>query len=312
MATILVTGGNGLIGGAVIKKLLDEGHKIHLLDLRNELPENDNLIYFKGNVLNPLEITKAIKDCEYVVHLAAFMGVKNSLENPSDCLNVNILGTRNVMDACVNNNIRRILFASSSEVYGDSKVVPTSETVDKLPKSEYGISKVACEEYLKSYKKVYDLDYVIVRFFSIYGVRQITDYVVPRFIDQAMKGEDVTVYGEGNQVRTFCYVEDAAEGVVKALFLPKAANHIFNVGDDSEPITMLDLAEKIVSIVGKGNVKKISMEVSDRTKDREIYRRIPDISKAREILGFNPRVKLEEGIKTFLEKNSSNNYVKFV
>ena len=300
MTTVLVTGSSGLIGTAIVKKLLAQGYTVHALDLQDN-DHNAQITFFKGDILNPLDIAKAIKGCEYVIHLGAFMGVKNSLENPTACLNVNILGTRNILDACVHNNIKRILFASSSEVYGDSQTVPTHENVDRVPKSEYGISKVACEEYLKSYKQAYDLDYTVVRFFSIYGAEQKPHYVVSIFVDQVLKGEPLTVYGEGDQVRSFCYVDDAAEGVVTALFLPKAANHILNIGNDAEPVTMLDLANKVVQIAGVGEVKKIPMEVSDRTKDREIYNRIPDVSKARDTIGYNPQTTLDEGIKNVID-----------
>lgn len=300
---ILVTGGCGMIGSYMVEKLLSLGHEVRILDLKEQvlkakhMPKNIEI--FQGNILKMDDIEKAARDSEMVVHMAAMLGVGNVEENQLKTLDVDLLGTRNVLEACRKNDAKKILFTSSSEVYGEPQKVPISETDVLVPRSSYGIAKQASEEYVKSFYKAYGLRYIIVRYFNIYGPRQSLDFVLPKFVKQALDKKPLTISGDGQQVRAFSHVLDAVNGTSLALF--NSNNEIFNIGNDKEPITMKELAERIIRHTGSNSeIVSIPMEKSDRSANREIYKRIPDISKARKMLGYEPKISLDEGIKTMI------------
>ncbi|MBI2125422.1 NAD-dependent epimerase/dehydratase family protein [Candidatus Woesearchaeota archaeon] len=300
MARILVTGGSGMIGNEVVKQLLRAGHKVHVLDLYPIKIEG--ITHFKGSILEKESIMHAIDSCEYVVHFAALLGVANSTRNPLECLDVNILGTRNVLECCVANNIKRIIFSSSSEVYGDALRVPIKEEEVFQPKSEYGASKVVGEEYIKAFSKKFNLDYVILRFFGVYGPLQVNNFVVPLFVHNVLNDIPLQVYGDGKQIRAFTHVEDVAAATVKAIFSEQASKQVFNIGNAASETNILELAKLVLKVSGKGEEPVlVPFENSDRTKEREIFKRVPDTSKAKDILGFEAKVGLEEGIRRMIE-----------
>jgi len=297
---VLVTGGMGLIGSSLARGLLAAGWGVHVLDKYEiSIP---GAKYFSGSVLDQNAVEAAMEGCDRVVHLAAILGVSNAGRNPVECLDVNIFGTRNVLESCVKMNVKRILFSSSSEVYGEPEKVPIKETAALLPKSEYGVSKVVGEEYCRAYSKQFALPYTIVRFFNVYGAEQRDDFVIPVFTNAAVAGRPLTVHGDGAQVRAFCYVDDIVDGVIKLLFSPKAENEVFNIGSPGEPITMLDLAEHIVKAAGQPRtlIRKIPFTSSDRTAARDVRQRLPDIRKVQKIIGWKPKITLAEGIKRVL------------
>ncbi len=300
---ILVTGGYGMIGSHMAEKLLSLGHDVKVLDLHEQahrakhMPKGIEISH--GNILNMDDVEKTSKGCEMVVHMAAMLGVGNVEKNQVKALDVDLLGTRNVLEACRKNNVKKILFTSSSEVYGEPQKVPISETDMLVPRSSYGIAKLASEEYIKSFYKAYGLKYTIVRYFNVYGPRQSLDFVLPKFVKLALDKKPITLYGDGRQVRAFNHVLNAVDGTSLALF--KSDNEIFNIGDDREPVTMKELAERIVRhTCSESKIEIIPMEKSDRSADREIYKRIPDISKTRKMLGYEPKISLDEGIKTVI------------
>ncbi|HLC96355.1 MAG TPA: NAD-dependent epimerase/dehydratase family protein [Candidatus Nanoarchaeia archaeon] len=303
MSKVLVTGGSGFIGSNIVKKLNSKGYEVNMLDIWGL--QIDGAACIKGSVLNVEDIEKAIQGCDYVIHLAAILGVSRSTHKPVECLDVNIQGTRNVLQACIKHHIKKIIFSSSSEVYGEPDKVPITEDMPLQPKSEYGVSKVVGEEYLKSFHRQYKLNYAIVRFFNVYGLHQEPWWVMSRFITNVSLGKPPIVYGDGSQVRAFCNVKDAAEGIIAAM--EKANNEVFNIGNSKEQISMKQLAER-VSRLGKfnKNITYIALEQSDRSKEREIYKRIPDTSKAKKILGFEAEISLDEGIKEILDYNANH------
>jgi len=309
---VLITGGGGFIGSHIAKNLLEKGFLVRLFDL-----SFDNLEIFnkkigglakaeriKGDVLDEKNLADGAEGCDYVIHAAAMLGVKNTEQKKLDCLNVNILGTINVLRVCVVKKVKRIVFISSSEVYGEPIHCPIKENDSKSPISLYGVSKLAGEEYIKAYQQKYGLEFSIIRFFNVYGPGQVAEFVMPRFIKRVLEGKPPLVYGDGSQVRTFCYVEDAVEGVSKVLGQEKARNQIFNIGNDDESISIKDLAQKIIKISGK-NLKPefIAMENSDREVSREIQKRVPLIYQARQMLNYQPKFSLEEGIKKTMDIN---------
>lgn len=297
---ILITGGCGFIGNAITKNLLNRGFDVKIFDLPMQFelnPPHNDVEVFKGSIMDIDAVTNAIKGCDYVIHLAALLGVKRTEEERLSCLNLNIQGTVNVLEACVRDNVKKILFSSSSEVYGDLKLSPINENTPKNPVSVYAVTKLAGEEYLKAYKQRYNLDYSVVRFFNVYGPGQVSQFVVPRFILSVLKNEQPTIYFGGSQIRCFCYVDDAVEGAVLAMLSQKANSDVFNIGNEKGYCSVIDLAKKIINLTGKDMEPIMAQpDLSDRTEYREIFERIPDISKAKSILGYNPKISLDKGL----------------
>lgn len=298
---VLITGGSGLIGSALAEHLIKKGFGVNVLDRRKELSIK-GINYFQGSVLEREDIKKAIKDCDYVFHLAAILGVSNATARALECLDVNILGTRNILHEAADAGVKKVLLTSSSEVYGEPDKVPIEENAPRKPKSEYGFSKCIGEEYCKAFKLNHDLNYSIVRYFNVYGPNQALKFVMPLFIKNALSGEPLVVYGSGEQVRSFCYVTDAVKGTEMVMFDKKADNDIFNIGNDKEPMSMIEAAKKVLSMAKREEEPVIvPFKESDRTETREIFKRVPDISKARRILGYEPEVNLDEGIRRIIE-----------
>ncbi|MGB8166682.1 MAG: NAD-dependent epimerase/dehydratase family protein [Chthoniobacteraceae bacterium] len=296
MAKILTTGGYGFIGAAVAQALVNAGHEVHVLD-KYDVPV-ENCKHFHGSVLDQAAILEAMDRCEYVIHMAAVLGVSNSTLNALECLDVNIFGTRNVLECAVKSKIKKVLFASSSEVYGEPKIVPIPETAALAPVSEYGVSKVVGEEYCKAYFQRFGLPYSIVRLFNVYGERQRDDFVMSVFINAALRGAPLNINGDGSQRRAFGHVEDAADGILKVLFSDKTTNDVVNIGNPAQAISIKELALKIVRATGQPEslIRQTPIGSEDRAPERDIQERLPDISKARATVGFEPRISLDEGI----------------
>ncbi|MBI5701740.1 NAD-dependent epimerase/dehydratase family protein [Candidatus Saganbacteria bacterium] len=302
---VLITGGAGFIGSALARNLLKKDLDIRLFDLDfsnlESFQANQEIIskteMVRGSILDTNALGNAVRGCDYVIHLAAMLGVRRTETKRMECLNINILGTINVLEACLKEKIKKVLFTSSSEVYGETNGLPILEDSPKNPISVYAITKLAGEEYLKAYANRYGLNYSVVRFFNVYGPGQVAEFVMPRFIKNVLEGSAPTIYGDGSQIRAFCYVEDAAEGATKALLSSEADQQAFNIGNNKEPIAMRDLAIKVLAVSGKKiEPKYIPMSDSDRNSSREIIRRVPSIDKARKILKYEPTVLLDEGI----------------
>lgn len=309
---VLITGGAGFIGTALAKNLVSRGFEVRLFDVdfarydllceaQGDCPKVEKV---RGSVLDATAVCSAAKGCEYVVHLAALIGVGRTEIKRMECLNINILGTVNVLDACIKENVEKILFSSSSEIFGEVTGPPVEEDSPKHPVSIYAVTKLAGEEYLRAYEARYGLKYSIVRFFNVYGSGQVAQFVMSRFIKNVLDGKPPVVYGEGSQIRAFCFVEDAVEGAAEALLSEAGNNETFNIGNDKEPITMKDLAKKVITVSGK-NLKPelVPMEESDRKPEREIKRRIPCIDKARDLLKYEPQTSLEQGIQKGIDVN---------
>jgi UDP-glucose 4-epimerase len=302
---VLVTGGVGLIGQEAVRQLLEKGHEVNVLDVWD--PRNENTTHFKGSVLKKEDILKAMEGCDYVMHLAAVMGVANTTKKPLECLDVNILGTRTVLECCVEKNIKKIVFSSSSEVYGEPKTVPVLESNTLRPKSEYGISKVVGEEYVKAFSIGHGLDYSIVRFFNVYGPMQTDKFVIPMMMRNTFFGKPIQIYGDGSQVRAFCYVKDAVNGMITALFDERANNKIMNIGNPEGKTSIKELAEKIVEITGnETQIEYVAFGDSDRSEKREIFNRIPDISKAKDTIEYEPKYSLDDGLKEIYNYYKAN------
>ena len=296
---IAITGGSGLIG-TELTKLFNQEHNITVLDF-NE-PKISGINFVKIDIENSNDIIDSTKKIDLIIHLAAALGVVETEKNPVKTLNVNAIGTKNVLEACKKNSIKKIIFSSSSEIYGEPEHIPIKETDRITPITTYGISKLMAEEYIKSYSRVYDINYTIFRLFNVYGEEQANRWVVPEFVKKIVNDEEVTIHGDGNQMRAFCHVSDIANAFSHAL--TKGNNEIFNIGNNLEPISIKELADRIISLSNsKSKIKFISFDDSPRDR-KEIINRAPDISKAVKILGYKPLISLDEGLTRVIEKHS--------
>src|SRR3989338_6107405 len=246
---VLITGGAGFIGHTMAKYFASKCLEVKTFDLFQ--PPKTVGEHIVGTIIFPDELYKAMKGCDYVVHLAAVLGVARTENQRLKCLNVNTLGTINVLDAAVKAGIKKIVLSSSSEVYGEPAKTPISEDDKTFPKSVYAVSKLAGEEYVKAYHQTHGLDFSIVRFFNVYGPGQVSEFVMPNFIKAALAGKPIPINGDGSQIRSFCYVDDAAHGVLLALESKKANGEVFNIGNDAAAVSLIDLAHKVLTLAGK-------------------------------------------------------------
>lgn len=296
---IAITGGAGLIGTELCK-IFNQKHNVTVLDFKE--PKISEINFIKIDIENTQEIIDSTKEMDVIIHLAAALGVIETEKNPVRTLDVNSIGTKNVLEACRTNNIKKIIFSSSSEIYGEPEHIPIKETDRITPITTYGISKLMAEEYIKSYSKAHGINYTIFRLFNVYGEEQANRWVVPEFVKKIVNDAEVTIHGDGNQIRAFCHVSDIANAFSYAL--EKGDNQIFNIGNNLEPISIKELANRIISLSkSKSQIKFISFDDSSRNR-KEIINRAPDISKAMEILEYKPKVTLDDGLTRVIKKHS--------
>ncbi len=308
---VLVTGGAGCIGIQVCKELTRRGISVIMFDLPEQITRNEkfipsNIKIYYGSILDCSSLRDSMSGCDAIIHLAAYLGVRRTEINRLRCIEININGTKNVLDCAIQHRINKILYASSSEVYGEPLKNPISEESATQGKSVYAISKLAGEEIFKAYNQRYpELSFTILRYFNTYGPFQIAQFVIPKFIMMCQNNIPPVIYGDGNQTRSYSYASDSAWATVEALLSTKADGEIINIGNSRSPITLSELAKKIIRICGKeGKLKpkyKKKFINADRTLEREIFNRFCDTKKAHQILGFTPEVSLEEGIKKVIK-----------
>lgn len=306
MRKILVTGGAGNVGSALVNRLLSENDtKVVVVDnlstgARLKLPDNnDRFSFIKADANNRTDMSEIMlaNHFDYVFHYAALVGVKRTQENPVKVLE-DIQGIRNLLTLSKNLNVKRFFFSSSSEVYGEPVVIPQNEDTTPLnSRVPYAVVKNVGESFCRSYQQEYGLDFTIFRFFNTYGPNQTTDFVMAKFIALALKNEDITIYGDGSQTRTFCYVEDNVDTCVKALNENKIVNDVINIGG-ANIITIKQLAEKIIEITNS----KSKLVHLPPLADGDMTRRQPDNSKMIQLLDRD-LITLEEGIKKLLNSD---------
>jgi UDP-glucose 4-epimerase len=308
---VLITGAAGMIGLAMTQNLLRNGYAVRCFDLyeqflrrRSEIDELKKLgdvEIVSGTIMDRWAANLAASDCDVVIHLAAMLGVQRTEENRLQCMDINVNGTDNILNACGMNRVRRFVLASSSEVYGEPSQNPIREEHETKGKTVYAVSKMAAEELTKGYHQVNpDLSYTIVRFFNTYGEGQVAQFALSRFVRRVMMNENPIVYGDGTQKRSFCHVTDAVEGVRRTLVVPAAQNRIYNIGNSQEVFTLAGAAQKVIDTLApeKGlRVERVGFEKSDRNEQREIFTRYCDTQRAMTELGYQPRITLEEGIR---------------
>jgi UDP-glucose 4-epimerase len=295
---VLVTGGAGFIGSNLARELALENEVVILDDLSTGRMENikdllkmENFRFVRGSITDLELLQGCFKDIDYVFHQAAFVSVPRSIDDPVASNNININGTLNVLIAARDNNVKKVIFASSCAVYGDPEVMPVAETTQINPKSPYAVTKLACEYYCRVFTEVYDLPTVSLRYFNVYGPRQSpeSDYaaVIPKFINRLMNGKPPVIYGDGLQTRDFVFVKD----VVRANILAAESeeNGVFNVGSGAST-TVAELAGTIIDLLGR-DMKPLH----EAPREGDIRDSAADISKAKSI-GYEAGYSLEEGL----------------
>jgi UDP-glucose 4-epimerase len=237
---------------------------------------------------------------DYVFHYAAVVGVKRTLEHPASVLS-DIQGIRYILELCKNTGVKRVFYSSSSEVYGEPFEHPQNEMTTPLnSRLPYAVVKNVGEAFLRSFKQEYGLDYTIFRFFNTYGPKQSSDFVMTRFIQAAIKGKNITIYGDGSQTRTFCYRDDNVDACARVLYDNVFVNDTVNIGSDFE-IKILDLAKLILKLTNsKSEIVHLQPLV-----EGDMSRRRPDITKMRKLLN-RPLIDLEEGITKTIESGQYN------
>ena len=303
MIRILVTGGAGNVASALIAKLAENPANDIIIadnlltgDIRKVPQHLNNVKFIKCDVNDYEDISPLFfaYNFEYVFHYAAVVGVQRTLQNPLMVLK-DIQGIEHILKLSKSTGVRRVYYSSSSEVYGEPFEIPQNEHTTPLnSRLPYAIVKNIGEAYLKSYHQEYGLNYQIFRFFNTYGPNQSEDFVVPRFLLQALRNEDITIYGDGSQSRTFCYVDDNVEACLNAHHSGAVENDTVNIGSDIE-FTVKELAELILEITGS-NSKLIHLPALE---EGDMTRRRPDITKMRKLLNRD-LVPLEQGIKKLI------------
>ncbi|HRP53498.1 MAG TPA: NAD-dependent epimerase/dehydratase family protein [Fluviicola sp.] len=301
--TFLITGGAGFIPSSLADELLiDPSNYVVLIDnfltgCKENIPDHENCKFIHGDV-NKLEDLAPVFNLyrfDYVFHYAAVVGVKRTLENPIKVLD-DIFGIKNVLDLSKRTGVKRVFYASSSEVYGEPVHLPQHETSTPLnSRLPYAVVKNVGESYFRSYQQEFGLDYTIFRFFNTYGPKQSTDFVMSKFIRMALANEDITVYGDGLQTRTFCYIQDNLDATMKALKENLILNDVANLGNGTV-YTIYDLAQTIIRLTNSTS-KIVHLPPLD---EGDMTRRQPDTSKM-EMLLNRPFTLLEDGIEKVLK-----------
>jgi UDP-glucose 4-epimerase len=313
----LITGGAGFIGSHLAEKLIARGDQVVVFDnlstgSANNLSGIEEMIIFQeGNILDKLAISKLVSESDYVVHLAAALGVFNIVNKPLESLKTNLQGSEILLEAC-DNYRKPVLIASTSEIYGKNDKVPLNELDDRIighplkSRWSYSEAKAVDESLAYFYYLENKLPIRIVRFFNTVGPRQVGHYgmVVPRFVSAALKNEPLSVYGSGDQIRCFCHVTDAVEALLLVMDSDKSVGQVFNVGNNSQ-ISIMELAKKVIEITGsKSGIETIAYEKAYPEGFEDMQRRVPDISKIKQLLGWEPKINLDQIIKDIAAFNA--------
>jgi len=316
---VLITGGAGFIGSHLGERLLKENNKVIALDnlstgsLFNilHLKDNKKFEFVEGSILNEVLVDKLVERCDMIFHLAAAVGVQLIVKHPLESLVTNIKGSEIVLDMA-NRYRKKILITSTSEIYGKNTNGPLKEEDDRILGSplksrwSYSTAKAVDEILAYLYFKEKNVPSIIVRLFNTVGPRQSASYgmVIPRFVKQALKNDNITVYGTGNQTRCFLHVQDAVEALVKLSKNPKSIGEVFNIGSQEE-ISIKALAERVVKMAeSSSKIDLIPYNEAYEEGFEDMQRRVPDVSKINSLVGFEPRFNLGHIIKEVIAYQS--------
>lgn len=303
--TIFITGGAGFIGSTLASHLLDNNKVIVFDNLdRNaiqhtRLLEHNNIVFVQGNIMDYQAIEDIFVEHQptYIVHCAAVAGIETVIKDPVRTLDINIIGTNNVLKACLKlSDLKRVVLFSTSEVFGGQSFMSSESKPAVIgavgeARWTYALSKLANEHYADAYHKKYNLPTVILRPFNIYGPGQVGEGALSMFIQKAIKNETITVHGDGSQIRAWCYVDDMVRGVIMSMLHLEAVGQSFNIGNARSTLTIYGLANAVVRVLdSKSKIEFVAKTHAD------IELRMPDTSQAQNVMNFVAKVDLEEGI----------------
>lgn len=319
MRTYLITGGAGFIGSSLADELLRKGNKVVVVDnfcdfydpkvkennIKHNL-ENENYKLERTDIRNKEEIRRVFSEnnIDVVVHLAAMAGVRPSIENPVLYQEVNCMGTQNILEAMKENNIKNLVMASSSSVYGNCKEVPFKEDfIVDYAISPYAATKKANEVMTHVYHKLFDFNVIMLRFFTVFGERQRPDLAINKFTRLMLNDEEIPMFGDGTTSRDYTYIVDIVNGIEKScdyVLNNQNVYEILNLGNSS-PTTLKEMIETVGNVLGKEpKIKQLPMQPGD------VDRTFADVSKAKSLIGYEPKTTFEEGIRKFVKWYKEN------
>lgn len=297
----LVTGGGGFIGSALVKRLLHDGQAVRVLDnfatgrRANLEGVLGDIELIEGDLQSYERVHNAVRGCDFAFHLGALPSVPRSIQDPLTSNATNVVGTLNVLLAARDEGVQRVVYASSSSLYGASTELPKREDMHPLPIAPYAVSKLAAEGYCRAFHQVYGLETVALRYFNVFGPEQDpqSQYaaVIPNFITAALEGGRPVVHGDGEQSRDFTFVDNAVDANLLAASAPGAAGEAFNIAC-GERTSLNEIIARLSALAGR---EIESVNVDPRPGD--VRHSLADISKAREVLGYEPAVDFEEGLR---------------
>jgi UDP-glucose 4-epimerase len=297
---VLVTGGGGFIGSHIVDRLLAEGHEVCVLDnfatgrRQNIVHAIADIELIEGDLQSYERAANAVRGCEVVLHQGALPSVPRSVQDPLTSNAVNVIGTLNLLLAARDSGVRRVVYASSSSVYGHNPVLPKTEDLPTIPGSPYAVAKLAGEGYCRAFHSVYGLETVALRYFNVFGTRQnpFSQYaaVIPAFITSALNDEPPTVYGDGEQSRDFTYVDNVVDANIRAMDAPDAAGRAMNIAC-GERISLNQVIGELQEILDREIEPRYEAE-----RAGDIKHSLASIALADELLGYRPRVAFREGL----------------
>ena len=313
MSFYLVTGGGGFIGSNIVEELLKRGHKVRVLDnfstgkRENLLPFLDRIELVEGDIRSYHIVRAAVEGVDFILHQAALPSVPRSINDPLTTNEVNVVGTLNILNAAKDVGVKRIVYASSSSIYGDLETMPKTEDMLPKPLSPYAVSKLAGEKYCQVFTRLYGLETVALRYFNVFGPRQDPNSqysaVIPKFINMIQQGQSPTVFGDGEQSRDFTFVQNVVHANLLACEegLENLSGEVFNIAFGKR-VTINNLLDHINQIL-KTDVKPIYAD----PRPGDVKHSLANIGKARQFLGYEPEVDFEEGLRRTIEfMNKSN------
>lgn len=311
----LVTGGAGFIGSHLVDRLLKEGFKVAVID-NLDTGQLENIAhhrsrkefqFIKGDIRDFDLVEETIKDVDVVFHQAALASVTLSVQNPILTNDINVTGTLNLLKASSDLHVKRFIFASSAAIYGNTPSPQKREGMTPNPTSPYGVSKLAAENYVKLFHKVYGLETVSLRYFNVYGPRQRFDIqsayggAITIFLNRLLRNMPPVIYGDGEQTRDFVYVEDVVEANMLALISKNAAGEVFNVGTGTR-ISLNQVADVLKDRMNRKDLKNVYAD----PRPTDIRHGYADVSKANKILGYSPKFSIKEGLTELVNWYTKN------
>lgn len=315
MSKYLVTGGAGFIGSNIVDELVKRGHQVRVLDdlstgkIENLSGVRSKIEFIEGSICDKEANKKAVSGIDYVLHVAAIRAVLRSVDNPEETNTVNVNGTLNLLMAARDAKVKRLVFTSSSSVYGETEKFPLQESETPNPVSPYAASKIMGEYYAKIFAKLYGMEAVCLRYFNVFGPRQnpesVYSAVIPIFIDCLLKKQSPEIHWDGKQSRDFTYVDNVVLGNILAAETPGVSGEVFNIACQEE-YSVLDIFNNLKEIL---NIKDVQ-PVFKPKRSGDVRRTFADISKSIKLLGFKPQTRfrpgLEKTVKWFLESGILN------